>query len=240
MKPLDDLDHYEVLELPPGAGYEDIERAYQMTRAAYTNGSLALYSIFSSDDATVIRNRIDEAYRVLQDPKAREQYDADSGVSARSSNSRDNSRANAGADGPAIVSTTGGTQARSRFDDDGDGRSGAVTPELSAAIEVIEDIDADIDEENREFDGAALRRARLRRGVELDQISDVTKIRVKFLKNIEAEAFDELPTSVYVRGFVHAYARAIGLDAQRVASSYMVRVDAARSRPKHPLRTAGS
>jgi len=91
---------------------------------------------------------------------------------------------------------------------------------------------------SREFDGAALRRARLRRGVELDQISDVTKVRVKFLKCIEEEAFDKLPDSVYIRGFVHAYARAIGLDAQRVASGYMVRVEAARSGPIHPLRSA--
>jgi curved DNA-binding protein CbpA len=228
MKPLDDLDHYEILEVPPGAGYEDIERAYQMTRAAYTNGSLALYSIFSNDDASVIRNRIDEAHRVLTDPTAREQYDAAAGVSGESAG------ANAGDSRAEPVATT----ARANSIAEGDARSGATTPELSSAIEVIEDIDAEIDEEQSEFDGAALRRARLRRGVELDQISDVTKIRVKFLKCIEEEEFEKLPTSVYIRGFVHAYARAIGLDAQRVASSYMVRVDAARSQPKHPLRSA--
>jgi len=228
MKPLDDLDHYEVLEVPPGAGYEDIERAYQMTRAAYTNGSLALYSIFSNDDASVIRNRIDEAYRILKDPKSREHYDACAGVSAEQprEDSTDSSLEHANA--PARVNAAA----------EGEGRSGTQAPELSSAIEVIEDIDAEIDEESQELDGAALRRARLRRGVELDQISDVTKIRVKFLKCIEEEAFDKLPTSVYIRGFVHAYARAIGLDAERVVSSYMARVDAARSEPGNPLRSA--
>jgi len=228
MKPIDDLDHYEVLEVPPGAGYEDIERAYQMTRAAYTNGSLALYSIFTSDDASVIRNRIDEAYRVLADPKTREQYDVETGVSGEQPRSRSKDSTGEPVDAPARVATAS----------EGHERPGAAAPELSSAIEVIEDIDADIDEERREFDGAALRRARLRRGVELDQISDVTKVRVKFLKCIEEEAFDKLPDSVYIRGFVHAYARAIGLDAQRVASGYMVRVEAARSGPRHPLRSA--
>ena len=130
MKPLDDLDHYEVLELPPGAGYEDIERAYQMTSAAYTDGSLALYPIFSSDDATVIRDRIDEAYRVLADPKKREKYDAEAGLSAARPPARtrdtldDLAAAPSGAD--RIL--------------EGDGRPGAAPPELSSAIEVIADI----------------------------------------------------------------------------------------------------
>lgn len=232
MKPIDDLDHYEVLELPPGAGYEDIERAYQMTRAAYTDGSLALYSIFSSDDASVIRNRIDEAYRVLADPEAREQYDVQTGVQAGVSGEQPRARSEDSTREP------GDARARVTPEIEGDGRPGAAAPELSSAIEVIEDIDAEIDEEQREFDGAALRRARLRRGVELEQIADVTKVRVKFLKCIEDEAFDKLPSSVYIRGFVHAYARAIGLDAQRVASSYMVRVENVRSQPGHALRSA--
>jgi curved DNA-binding protein CbpA len=227
MKPIDDLDHYEVLEVPPGAGYEDIERAYQMTRAAYTNGSLALYSIFSTDDASVIRNRIDEAYRILGDPKTRERYDAEAGVTAEQPAPSSNESTRAASAAPALEASALEVESR----------SGAAPPEVSTALAGIEDIDAEIDEEQREFDGAALRRARLRRGVELDQISDVTKVRVKFLKCIEEEAFDKLPTSVYIRGFVHAYARAIGLDARRVASSYMVRVDAARSQPKHPPRS---
>jgi len=147
MKPIDDLDHYEVLEVPPGAGYEDIERAYQMTRAAYTNGSLALYSIFTSDDASVIRNRIDEAYRVLADPKTREQYDVETGVSGEQPRSRSKDSTGEPVDAPARVATAS----------EGHERAGAAAPELSSAIEVIEDIDADIDEESREFDGAALR-----------------------------------------------------------------------------------
>lgn len=228
MKPLDDLDHYAVLEVPPGAGYEDIERAYEMTRAAYTNGSMALYSIFSSDDACVIRNRIDEAYRVLADPGNRERYDAEAGISGDQATTRseDAGVKSVAASGPASPVFAG------------DGRPAVAAAELSSAIEVIEDLDAEMDEEKCEFDGAALRRARLRRGVELDQIADVTKVRVKFLQCIEKEAFDQLPSSVYVRGFVHAYARAIGLDARRVASGYMVRVDAARSRSRRPAQSA--
>ncbi|MFT5442808.1 MAG: flagellar biosynthesis protein FlhG [Myxococcota bacterium] len=217
MKPIDEQDHYEILEIPPGAGYEDIERAYRLTRAAYSDGSMALYSLFSSNDAEVIRGRIDEAYRVLADPEVRERYDAEEGISAHRSAPQQTTLASDFSTSSAIVGGEFEPETRPH------------AAELSSAIEVIEDIDADIDEGQQDFDGAALRRARMRRGVELDQISDVTKVSVRFLKCLEAEAFEELPALVYVRGFVTAYARAIGLDTRHVVASYMARVEAART-----------
>jgi flagellar biosynthesis protein FlhG len=68
----------------------------------------------------------------------------------------------------------------------------------------------------------------MQRGFEFEDISGVTKIGVAYLQGIEDEAFDSLPAAVYVRGFVTAYARAIGLDPKRVAASYMPRLEAAR------------
>ena len=224
MKALDEQDHYEVLEVPPGAGYEDIERAYRLTRAAYSDGAMALYSLFSNDDAAVIRNRIDEAYRVLTDPKDRERYDAEAGIQRRAPTEE-------------FVVPRDFTDAAMSEGEEFEREARVAAAEVSTAIEVIEDVSADIDEENQEFDGAALRRSRLRRGVELDQISDVTKVTVKYLTYIEEEAFDRLPASVYIRGFVNAYARAIGLDARRVSGSYMQRVDAARASNKRTSRS---
>ena len=78
------------------------------------------------------------------------------------------------------------------------------------------------------LDGAWLRRSRMRRGVELDQISSVTKISETHLRSIEEENFAELPARVYVRGFVTAYARCIGLDPAAVVPAYMERFSAAR------------
>ena len=52
------------------------------------------------------------------------------------------------------------------------------------------------------------------------------------MQHIEDECYEELPASVYVRGFVTAYARAIGLDPQRVAKGYMARFEEARSEPR--------
>jgi len=212
VKALDEQDHYEVLEVQPGAGGEDIERAYRLTRAAYADGAMGLYSVFSNEDAAVIRGRIDEAYRVLTDPGDRERYDAELGIKRQESIT-------------PMAAARDFTDASISDREEYEREARVAAAEVATAVEVIEDVDADIDEENQSFDGAALRRSRMRRGVELDQISDVTKVTVKYLRYIEDEDFDRLPAEVYVRGFVSAYARAIGLDARRVANTYMERVE---------------
>ena len=76
-----------------------------------------------------------------------------------------------------------------------------------------------------EFDGPRLRRLRMHRGIELDEIAEITKVSSRYLRCIEEEAFDGLPAPVYVRGFVTAYARTIGLNPQRVVASYMLRLE---------------
>ncbi|NQZ99537.1 MAG: helix-turn-helix domain-containing protein [Myxococcales bacterium] len=87
----------------------------------------------------------------------------------------------------------------------------------------------DLDEESGEFDGPRLRRTRLRRGIEIDNIASITKINPLYLRFIEDERFLDLPAAVYVRGFVCEFARCLGLDPQRVAVSFMRRFEESRS-----------
>lgn len=60
--------------------------------------------------------------------------------------------------------------------------------------------------------GDRLRQERLRRGFDLGQISDLTKINPAMLEAIEADDFDKLPGSFFARSFVRQYAKALGLD----------------------------
>ena len=75
MRGIEELDHYEMLEVPRGATPGEIDRAYRLAQQTYAEGSLALYSIFEKRDAAEIRARLDEAYRVLADPELRSSYD---------------------------------------------------------------------------------------------------------------------------------------------------------------------
>ncbi|MDH3211510.1 MAG: helix-turn-helix domain-containing protein [Myxococcales bacterium] len=90
------------------------------------------------------------------------------------------------------------------------------------------DVLAEAEEESDEFDGARLRRSRMRCGLEIEEIAEITKVNPTYLRSIEEERFSELPAAVYVRGFVSAYASCLGLDARRVAASYVRRLEERR------------
>ena len=62
--------------------------------------------------------------------------------------------------------------------------------------------------------GTSLREARSRRQIGLPQAEQATKIRAKYLRALEDERFDELPSETYVKGFLRTYADYLGLDGQ--------------------------
>jgi cytoskeletal protein RodZ len=65
--------------------------------------------------------------------------------------------------------------------------------------------------------GETLRRERLRRNLELRQISEDLKISSRMLAAIEDEQFDRLPGGVFSRSFVRQYARYLELDEEAIA-----------------------
>jgi cytoskeletal protein RodZ len=66
--------------------------------------------------------------------------------------------------------------------------------------------------------GETLRQERLRRNLELDQISRETKISRRMLEAIEAGQFDRLPGGVFTKSFVRQYARILGLDEEEMVA----------------------
>ena len=202
-----DFDHYELLELPRDATHEDVERAYRMARVTWAEDALASYSVASEAELGSLRERVEHAYRVLSDVDARGAYDAALGRLRAPVH-----------DEPDLG-----------LDDE---EKGDLAPaELPAEIEAFGDLSGP---EDGRWTGPALRRTRLARGLELDQINAITKVNLVYLRCIEEERFEALPVSVYVRGFVAAYARCLGLDAGRVANDYLERLQAAR--PDRPQK----
>ena len=64
--------------------------------------------------------------------------------------------------------------------------------------------------------GRTLERARTERGLSLWQVEEATKIRAKYLRDLERENFDVLP-AVYVLGSLKTYADFLGLDGEALA-----------------------
>ena len=68
--------------------------------------------------------------------------------------------------------------------------------------------------------GNTLREARLRRGLDILDCEAETKIRAKYLRAMEEEQFDLMPSPTYVRGFLKSYAEFLDLDGQLVLDEY--------------------
>jgi len=100
----------------------------------------------------------------------------------------------------------------------------AAAPNPDSEVAEIDPVEA-FDEDSDDFDGARLRRSRLHRGLEIDDIATVTKVNPTYLRFLEEERFEDLPARVYVRGFLMAYASAVGIDPPTLASSYLQRFD---------------
>lgn len=60
--------------------------------------------------------------------------------------------------------------------------------------------------------GETLRRARLSKGITIEDAERVTRIPRKYLEALEVENYGILPAPVYARGFLRSYAGYLGLD----------------------------
>jgi flagellar biosynthesis protein FlhG len=210
MREIPEQDHYELLELPRDATREEVERAYRMASATWAEDGLAAYSVADDAQLASLRERVEQAYRVLADVEARSAYDEVLGA----------------------LCAPKPPQEEFDFEDEQE----EIAAQLPAEIEEFEDLSGP---EDGRWSGAALRRTRLARGLELGQITEVTKVNPVYLRCIEEERFEALPAAVYVRGFVTAYARCLGLEASRVAGDYLERLRAARPSPALRRRPRG-
>lgn len=81
--------------------------------------------------------------------------------------------------------------------------------------------------------GAYLRAVREARGITLDQLAAVSKISLRFLDGMERDAFTELPTATFVRGYLKAVIRCLealhaGEETEEFVEDWMARYHRAR------------
>ncbi len=200
MRPLGEQNYYELLEVMRDGTSRDVERAYRIARATYQPSSLATYSVYSEEESGDILRRIEEAYAVLSDDRLRREYD-----------------------------TRLDTQERRV-------RDAAPTPPPPPIPEPIRraprastqgefELDGALEPQNGVYTGAELRRIRMGLGIELEEISSITKISERFLEAIEADQIYDLPPPVYVRCFLREVAKCLGVDPASVIDTYMRRSD---------------
>jgi flagellar biosynthesis protein FlhG len=191
--------HYEVLATEPGVSDEEVRRAYRSIKEIYAPGSPVVAGLYDERELSELHARANAAHDTLFAPERRRLYDlalpeADLARAVRAA-------AQSGHRRPALGTGPGAGAADDR---------GQESPE--PAIDIGDEVT-----------GAALRKVREARGIDLADISQRTKISERHLRAIEDERFKDMPAAVYVRGYVMEYARALRIDAQRAAESYLRR-----------------
>jgi flagellar biosynthesis protein FlhG len=188
--------YYEILETEPGVSDEEIRRAYRTVKDNYASGSMVIAGLYDEHELAALHARINAAHDTLFAPDRRRLYD----LALPEADLARAVRAAAQVARVPVAASGAGATAEDR-------------PEVADAA-----IDA-----NAEVTGAFLKKVREIRGLELGDISQRTKISERYLRALEDEQFADMPAAVYVRGYVTEYARALRLDPQRAAESYLVR-----------------
>jgi transcriptional regulator with XRE-family HTH domain len=92
----------------------------------------------------------------------------------------------------------------------------------------------------RAFFGRYLQAVRLERNIRLERVAEETRIALATLQAIENEDFGRLPPDVFLRGFLRAYAGAIGANPDEAVRRYdarrmLLRFDAAGDGDRQPV-----
>src|SRR4051812_37748616 len=162
--------HYELLEVPPTASFEDIRRANRRIRDIYGAESIAISGLYDPATLEAVHRRLDLAYTTLMDAAKRKDYDLElfpDGVPMPVSQ-------------PSYGSAPTARPA-AKVDDSGTLAGRPPMPELSPQTE---------------FTGPLLRQIREAVGVELREIAERSKIGMAYLQAMEGEAFGKLPAAV--------------------------------------------
>jgi cytoskeletal protein RodZ len=84
--------------------------------------------------------------------------------------------------------------------------------------------------------GLFLKDERQKKGLDYNQISEITRIRPHLLQAIENEDWDRLPSKVFVKSFIRSYAHALGLAESEIIARYRDEASEITCAPK-PIQT---
>lgn len=217
VKKIDDMNFYELLEISPAAGTQDVHRAYDRVRRIYDPNSIALYSLFTPEETARIRQRIEDAYRTLVYEDSRKEYNR----MLKERNELPEPEPPPSKRRPVPAASAPRAEYRA---------APPQTPPLDDLVAPVAPAAAPATSAATEFNGPAIKALRERAGLSIRNIADMTKIGSRYVEYIEAERFEKLPARPYLRGFLLLYAQALGCDAERMVADYLKRYEAAKSK----------
>ena len=207
MKKFEELNFYEILNIPLNASYFEIRQAYKKELSIYDGDSMISYSFFSDDERAEILKKIEEAFLTLVDDKKREDYDrslVDSGVAPASIRGKTKQKK------PIPLFQAGWSPDHHAFVE----RVKRKVQEQDVTAISTEIISKEM------ISGNDLKRLRESIGIRLQEVFEVARIRKSVLRAIEGDQFDELPPMVYLKSFLKSYAELLQIDVKKIVEGY--------------------
>jgi flagellar biosynthesis protein FlhG len=75
LRPWREQNYYEILEVDPKATEEEIRIAYDSLKAIYSQHTPGMTLLFTPEEVKEIHDKVEEAFRVLRDPRSQREYD---------------------------------------------------------------------------------------------------------------------------------------------------------------------
>ncbi len=85
--------------------------------------------------------------------------------------------------------------------------------------------------------GQLLRGTREKKNLTYEDVFQVTRLRPSIVKALEDEAWEELPSPVFIRGFIKSYAHALGIDESEALALYDKHAPRVPSEPEPLMKT---
>ncbi len=213
MKNFNELNFYEMLEIPANATDFEIRQAYKDTLSIYDEDSSVTYSLFSDEERKQILESVERAFTTLIDRKKRMVYDQKLLESGQVNESD-----LLISDRQKLIPIFGSTNSTASV------VSGKKIDEKATSKEVQEMATDILSKET--ISGNDLRAVRRAMGIKLQDVYETTRISVSVLNYLEDDNIEKLPSGSYIKNFVKIYAGFLKLDPGRVVDGYLKNIGA--------------
>lgn len=218
--------YYEILEIPTDSSPEEVYDGYNRSKNAYSQDSLALYSLMSKEECRAMLESIEEAYAILSDPTKRNAYDQARGIT--NTYFQKNQKLKSSNIEPESAHGHSFSESLPNSNENTAQENKRITKIIASGKYAL-DYDKDNEfekliESATEYTGELLKKIREYKKVDIARMSEMTKVSKTYLTNIEEENYSKLPAPAYIRGFVYQYAKCLKLNPDLVATSYLHRL----------------
>ncbi len=208
MKKYEELNHYEALEIPPGASPFEVSQAYKDALSIYNEDSLITYSFFDDDERDLILKKIEKAFLTLIDPIKRTTYDrklvrsgeADESILIKKERKK-----------PISLFQT-------KYPRNKDLHLKKIRKKIAAKD--MKKLSNEIFSSDV-ISGTDLKNLRESVGIDLQEVFEVTRVNIPTLKSIEENEFDKLPPIIYLKNFLKSYSDTLQLDSTTIIDGYI-------------------